>query len=138
MRCLLAVLALAVVLAGCSGAAPPAGPPGTAAAAADAAEMFPDVVDVTVTPGTGGFTFAVTISSPYDTSQRYADAFRARSADGTVVYGVTELSHDHAGEQPFTRTLTAAVPEDVASVVVEGRDLVHGWGGGTVTVELPR
>lgn len=54
------------------------------------------------------------------------------------MYGVTELTHDHATEQPFTRMLSAAVPEDVARVVVDGRDQANGWGEGTQTVELPR
>ena len=34
------------------------------------------------------FDLDVTVSSPYDTPQRYADAFRATSEDGAVVYGV--------------------------------------------------
>lgn len=84
------------------------------------------------------YTFAVTVSSPYDTPDRYADAFRVRSVDGTV-FGVRELTHDHATEQPFARTLSGVViPAAVTSVVVEGRDQANGWGGGTQTVKLPR
>lgn len=60
-----------------------------------------------------------------------------RAEDGAV-YGVNELTHDHASEQPFTRTLSGVqVPAGVGTVLVEGRDQVNGWGGGTQTVELP-
>ena len=50
-----------------------------------------------------------------------------------------ELTHDHAAEQPFTRSLTdVVIPPDVTEVTVEGRDLVNGWGGGTSTVTIER
>jgi len=102
-----------------------------------AGQRFPDIVGVEVSRNGSGYTFAVTVSSPYDTAQRYADAFRVRAQDGTL-YGVNELSHDHAGEQPFTRSLSGVeIPAGVTSVVVEGRDQANGWGGGTQTVELP-
>lgn len=101
-------------------------------------QSFPDVVDASASNEPGGtYAFAVTISSPYDSPTRYADAWRVKGTDGTV-YGVRELLHDHAAEQPFTRTLTGVtIPEGVASVVIEGRDLVNGWGGKTATVQLP-
>ena len=101
-------------------------------------ELFPDVVGVEARKtADGSYTFDVTISSPYDTPERYADAWRVRSLDGTV-YGIRELLHDHAGEQPFTRSLSGVeIPADVKSVVVEGRDLANGWGGATMTVDLP-
>jgi hypothetical protein len=101
-------------------------------------QRFPDVVAAEAVPVGDAWTFSVTISSPYDTSQRYADAWRVLAPDGTVL-GVRELAHDHAGEQPFTRSLAGiAVPADVDRVTVEGRDLANGWGGATVEVELSR
>lgn len=101
-------------------------------------EAFPDVVDVVVQrEADGSYTFDVTISSPYDSPERYADAWRVRSVDGTV-YGVRELLHDHAGEQPFTRSLRGVeIPPDVETIVVEGRDLDNGWGGEIMRVDLP-
>ncbi len=130
----------AALLAGCSaGPAPtPAGTdPAPPPAAADAAgQVFPDIVAVEATPTGDGYSFAVTVSSPYDTPERYADAFRVRADDGTV-YGVNELTHDHATEQPFTRTLSdVTIPAGVTTVVVEGRDQANGWGGGTQTVQV--
>lgn len=103
------------------------------------AELFPDVVDATATLSAGGtWTFEATLTSPYDTADRYADAWRVVGPDGTV-YGVRDLTHDHAGEQPFTRSLDGVeVPADVSTVTVEGRDQVSGWGGATVEVDLDR
>jgi hypothetical protein len=115
---------------------------GLAAPAAHAAEAssqkHPDVIAAKVQPrGAGTFDFDVTVSSPYDTPQRYADAFRVMHKDGTV-YGERVLLHDHATEQPFTRDLYGVVvPAGVRSVIVQARDLKNGWGGKTVEVVLP-
>lgn len=124
-RWLTSVAAVAV-LAGCGDSE---GDPAGAA--------YPDVIDVSVSAGgDGSYTFDATISSPYDTPDRYADAFRVRTPDGTVL-GVRELTHPHQDEQPFTRSLTGVeVPAAVDRVVVEGRDRANGWGG--ATVEIPR
>ncbi len=83
------------------------------------------------------FDFDVTVSSPYDTPQRYADAFRVLGKDGKV-YGERILLHDHASEQPFTRDLQGVrIPRGVRVVVVQARDMQHGYGGRTVDVALP-
>ena len=148
MRASIATTALlAAGLVGCSsggadtGAASSASPSAPSSSASTreggAQETFPDVQDAVVEASGSGFDVDATISSPYDSPERYADAFRVRGQDGTV-YGVRELTHDHADEQPFTRTLNGAdIPDDVDEVVVEGRDQVSGWGGATVTVPVP-
>jgi hypothetical protein len=109
-----------------------------AAPRAQGEQRYPDVVAVKVTPrGADTFDFDVTIASPYDTPERYADAFRVKGADG-VVLGERILLHDHADEQPFTRDLYGVrIPPAVRSVIVEARDKRYGWGGGTRTVALP-
>lgn len=101
-------------------------------------QKYPDVVDVTVKPrGADIFYFDVTISSPYDTPQRYADAFRVVGKDGRV-YGERKLLHDHENEQPFTRNLgDVKIPQGVRAVVVQARDQKYGYGGKTVDVALP-
>ena len=91
-----------------------------------------------MTPTDGGWRFDVTVSSPYDTPERYADAWRIVGPDGTV-YGVRDLTHDQAAEPPLTRSLDGvSIPEDVSNVTIEGRDQRYGWGGETVDVPLPR
>ncbi len=109
--------------------------------AADSGDgLFPDVLDAVATfdDASGTWTFSVTLSSPYDTPERYADAWRVLGPDGTE-FGVRELAHDHANEQPFTRNLSGVeIPDDVAEVTLEGRDQVNGYGGDTVVVALVR
>jgi hypothetical protein len=109
-----------------------------AQAAGAGAQKYPDVVAATARArGADVFDFDVTVSSPYDTPQRYADAFRVLGKDGEV-YGERILLHDHAGEQPFTRDLHGVhIPRGVRVVVVQARDMKHGYGGRTVDVALP-
>jgi hypothetical protein len=110
--------------------------PGAAQRAAD--QKFPDIVAVKVTPrGADVFDFDVTVSSPYDTAERYADAFRALGADGRML-GERILLHDHADEQPFTRDLHGVrIPPGVRAVTIQGRDKANGWGGKTFEATLP-
>lgn len=101
-------------------------------------DQFPDVLAVELRPaGDRMFDIAVTISSPYDSPQRYADGWRVLDPEGNVL-GTHTLLHDHAGEQPFTRTQSGVlIPESVEFVTVEGRDQGNGFGGLTLTVEVP-
>lgn len=100
-------------------------------------DTFPSILDVDAEQDADGtWSFAVTVSSPYDTPERYADGWRVVAPDGTVL-GVHSLTHDHATEQPFTRTQTGVeIPDGVDEVTVEGRDLVNGFGGTTLTIDL--
>lgn len=99
---------------------------------------FPDVLAVELLPaGDRTYDVAVTISSPYDTPERYADGWRVLDAAGNVL-GTHTLLHDHANEQPFTRTQRGLViPRGVEAVTVEGRDQANGFGGATITVDVP-
>ncbi|MDX1621657.1 MAG: hypothetical protein R3320_11745 [Nitriliruptorales bacterium] len=137
------MLLVAMLLLGCAGddnsSDPQAtvDPPTSTATAGNTTNRYPDVVDAEVTKEGDTWTVSATISSPYDSDDRYADAFRVLTPDGEVL-GVRELLHPHPDEQPFTRSLTGLeIPEGVDRVTVEGRDLVNGWGGATVTVDLP-
>lgn len=102
-------------------------------------QRFPDVVAVKVQPaGENKFDFDVKVSSPYDTPKRYADGFRVVGKNGKL-YGERKLLHDHADEQPFTRGFYAVpIPPGVKTVVIQARDQKHGYGGRTVSVDLPR
>ncbi len=110
----------------------------TSAEPTNVEQKFPDVVDVKVeASGINRFDFDVTISSPYDSPQRYADAFRVQSMAG-LPFGERRLLHDHASEQPFTRDLYGvSIPVGVRSVVVQARDQKFGYGGRTQQIVLP-
>ncbi len=100
---------------------------------------FPDVIDAVAVQGDDGlFRFEVTVSSPYDSAERYADAWRVIAPDGAEL-GIRELAHDHAGEQPFTRALDGVeVPPGITEVTIEARDSANGWGGATFEVAIPQ
>ncbi len=127
-----AALGVLLGVGGCSG-----GADGSERAVTEVSEQrHPDVLEAELEPAGDAWRLSATISSPYDTPERYADAFRVLTPDGEEL-GVRELLHDHADEQPFTRSLEVEIPADVAEVIVEGRDQRHGWGGGTVRVPVP-
>ena len=134
----LAVVVLSVALLGCSKVALLVPQAAETAPPSSGGDRYPDVLAVELRPtGERGFDLAVTLSSPYDTPQRYADGWRVMDPEGSVL-GSHTLLHDHASEQPFTRTQRALhIPEDVDLITVEGRDQVNGFGGLTVSVEVP-
>ncbi|MFQ3261654.1 hypothetical protein [Reinekea sp.] len=103
---------------------------------AQAVQKFPNIINATYTVTGNIYRFDVTISSEYDSAQRYADAFRILDEDG-VVYGIRELAHDHANEQPFTRSLSGVnIPDPINTLIIEGRDQKYGWGGETFLIKL--
>jgi len=100
--------------------------------------LFPTVVDAVASSSDGtSWRFDVTLSSEYDSPARYADAWRVLDADDTEL-GIRVLGHDHANEQPFTRSTNVDVPADVQVVFIEGRDQVNGWSGERFQVVLNR
>ena len=134
---LLSALIIIVLLAGACG--------GSSSRATEAEERrrvlqqrFPDIVGATFDPiGATTWSVRVTLSSPYDSEDRYGDAWRVLLLDGTVL-GTRLLTHHHATEQPFTRALNnVEIPEGTESVLVEGRDLINGWSEEQVEFELP-
>jgi hypothetical protein len=135
-RLLLTALA-AMALVGCSAlpflAAATGGEP-----ADDTDDRFPDVLAVELRPtGDRVYDVAATISSPYDSPVRYADGWRVLAPDGNVL-GTHTLLHDHAAEQPFTRTQRRLhIPAGIETVTIEGRDRANGFGGATLTVDVP-
>jgi len=91
--------------------------------------LFPTVVDATASTSNGtSWRVDVTLSSEYDSPARYADAWRVLDADDNEL-GVRVLGHDHANEQPFTRSTTVEIPADITTVFIEGRDQLNGWSG---------
>lgn len=148
---LLAALTTAILLAGCGGSdgastGANAEPATTTTAPAEAQEAsaggdrFPDIRSAMLEPtGDGVYTATVTVSSPYDTPDRYADGWRVLKAGTDEVLGEHMLAHDHADEQPFSRNQTGLkIPDGVDRVTIEGRDQENGYGGDTMTIDVPR
>ncbi|HSF96349.1 MAG TPA: hypothetical protein VLA52_15085 [Thermohalobaculum sp.] len=109
-----------------------------ALSAAPAAAGPADVLEVEARASGGSYSFDVTVRHADTGWDHYADAWRVVGPDGTV-YGTRTLYHPHVGEQPFTRSLSGVtIPEGVTTVTVESHDSVHGWGGASVEVALPR
>lgn len=100
-------------------------------------DKFPEVLAVDAEFAEGkGWRFNVTLSSAYDTPKRYADAWRVLDDQGNQL-GIRVLGHDHASEQPFTRSATIQIPADMGVVFVEGRDQENGWSGQRFEFKLP-
>lgn len=99
-------------------------------------DKFPEVLAAKVSPSDREILrFHVTLSSPYDSPERYADAWRVLDGNGNEL-GIRVLGHDHASEQPFTRSGTIEIPTGTYKVYVEGRDQANGWSGQRFEVEL--
>ena len=73
-----------------------------------------NVVDVGCEATDGGYAFDVTLHHDDDGEEGYANWWQIERLDGTRL-GRRELLHAHS-EQPFTRSATVAVPDDVARV----------------------
>ena len=100
-------------------------------------DKFPEVLAVTaVLIKDNSWRFNVTLSSTYDTPERYADAWRVLDSQGNEL-GIRVLGHGHGNEQPFTRSGTIDVPDGSSTVFVEGRDQANGWSGQRFKFELP-
>lgn len=91
----------------------------------------------------GTWAFHVTVMHPDTGWEDYADGWDVVLPDGTVVKANPDdpftrlLLHPHENEQPFTRSQRGlTIPDGVTQVTVRAHDLVDGWGGQTVTVDL--
>ncbi len=97
-----------------------------------------DVVDVRASKtSTATYSFAVTVQHADTGWDHYADKWEVLGPDGKVL-GTRVLMHPHVNEQPFTRSLSGVqIPPGVKTVTVRAHDKVHGWGGKTMSVDLP-
>jgi hypothetical protein len=96
-----------------------------------------------VQTGADTWTFYVTVAHPDAGWEDYADGWDVVLPDGTVIKPNPDdpftrlLLHPHENEQPFTRSQSGIViPADVTEVRVRAHDLVDGWGGREVVVDL--
>lgn len=109
------------------------------AQSADADVLFVEAIDY----GEHGWTFHVTVTHPDSGWEDYCDGWDVVTEEGLVLKTREHdpftrlLLHPHENEQPFTRSQSRIrVPEDVKHLTVRAHDIVHGFGGKTVTMEL--
>jgi len=103
-----------------------------------------DVTYVRAVESTAGtWTFHVTVQHPDMGWEDYADGWDVVTPDGTVIKTdpaspfTRLLLHPHVEEQPFTRSQSGiAIPVDVTQVRVRAHDLVAGFGGHEILVDL--
>lgn len=95
-----------------------------------------DVVAVEIVEQGDVFQISATVSSADTGDEKYADVWEVRAPDGTVL-GERVLAHPHVDEQPFTRSQTMEIPDDVAVVTVAAHDSVVGFCGASVDAPVP-
>lgn len=65
---------------------------------------------------------------------QFADWWQVEDLSGQVL-GTRVLTHSH-GTQPFTRSAIIDIPADVKVVIVRGHDMLHGFGGQVIRLDL--
>ena len=65
----------------------------------------------------------------------YANGFEVLAPDGRVL-ATRVLHHPHVNEQPFTRSVSVTIPQEISHITIRATDSVHGSGGAEVTVKL--
>ncbi|MBN2469079.1 MAG: hypothetical protein JXN59_00035 [Anaerolineae bacterium] len=91
----------------------------------------------------GAWTFHVTVRHPDTGWEDYADGWDVVLPDGNVLKPDPDspftrlLTHPHENEQPFTRSQGGIIiPEEVTRVLVRAHDLLDGFGGREIQVDL--
>ena len=98
-----------------------------------------DVLKVEVKrTGDNTFHFDVAVRHNDEGWDHYANKWDVVAPDGNVL-ATRILHHPHENEQPFTRSLGGVkIPANVNSVSIRAHDSVHGYGGKSMTIRLPR
>ncbi|MCF6277798.1 MAG: hypothetical protein L3J16_03490 [Anaerolineales bacterium] len=93
----------------------------------------------------GSWTFSVTVRHPDTGWDDYADGWDILTPDGAGLKRNADdpftrlLVHPHVDEQPFTRSQSGLIiPEGVTQVTVRAHDLLDGFGGREILVDLDK
>jgi len=119
-------------------------------ACSDIADLLPgelqadaDVTYVRAVQTDDTWTFHVTVQHPDTGWEDYADGWDVVLPDDIVVRPDEDspftrlLLHPHVDEQPFTRSQSGIrIPNGVTQVTVRAHDIVDGFGGREVIVDL--
>jgi hypothetical protein len=101
----------------------------------NAGEADVTAVDVVKSPD-GTYRFDVTVSHNDEGWDHFANKWNVVGPNGEV-FGTRTLYHPHVDEQPFTRSLSGVeIPQGTVLVTIRAHDLVHGYGGKVMTVEI--
>jgi hypothetical protein len=91
----------------------------------------------------GKWTFHVTVTHPDTGWDDYTDGWDVITQDGVVLKANSAdpftrlLLHPHENEQPFTRSQSnIMIPEGETKVIVRAHDIVDGFGGREIIVDL--
>lgn len=91
----------------------------------------------------GLWTFSAEVAHPDTGWEDYADGWDVVLPDGTVAKANPDdpftrlLLHPHVNEQPFTRSQSnVPIPAEITTVTVRAHDLVDGFGGQELVVDL--
>jgi len=103
-----------------------------------------DVLRVRAVEGNDGtWTFHVTVEHPDTGWEDYADGWDLVTPDEEVLKANPDdpftrlLLHPHVDEQPFTRSQSGiSIPPGVTQLRVRAHDLVDGYGGQEIVVDL--
>ena len=96
-----------------------------------------DVVRVVIKKTSDGqFRIDTTVRHEDTGWDHYANRWDVVAPDGSVI-GSRILHHPHENEQPFTRSLTLAIPDNIKEVTVRAHDSVHELGGAEILVAVP-
>lgn len=95
-----------------------------------------DVEAATASKSGNSWTISAKIRHADEGWKHYANSFQVLAMDGTVL-GTRVLFHPHVNEQPFTRSLGGVnIPAGTTKIRVRAGDLMHGYGGKEVVLEL--
>lgn len=93
--------------------------------------------------GDSTWTFHVTVEHPDTGWDDYVNGWDVSTLDGTVLkVNSTDtftrlLLHPHENEQPFTRSQRGIrVPDGITQLIVRAHDIIDGFGGREVFVDL--
>ena len=96
------------------------------------------IVDAKIKAGSGEnmFRVDVTIEHADEGWDHYANRWDVLDEDGTLL-GSRILHHPHENEQPFTRSLSLAIPPHVKKITIVASDSVHGDNTETLQLIVP-
>ena len=97
-----------------------------------------DILSAEVEPVGGEFyRFNVTVQHADEDWNHYVKRWEILDTKGNVL-GIRVLRHPHVKQQPFTRSVTAIIPEETNTVIIRAYDSVHEFGGKELTLNIKK